>query len=176
MSCIENSNNKVEFSFFFDSLVDFFQPTDESLWAFSVYFGRGLDGISSGGSKAIYTEPGLALRAAKLHALKTFVARSTALRCLTSYPNDCVLIQSGSAIEKFGRATNMEAINFYPNKQDRLDVLRDVRRNGKAEGSLLALADVDANRFEGYGCYELIEIDNSTSLLLEHVTIVDTHG
>lgn len=173
---IRDSQNKIEFLFFFDSLVDFFQPTDETLWAFSVYFGRDMDGISTGASSAIYENPELALRSAKLHALKKFVARSPELHCLTSCPGDSVLIQAGCAVERFGYATNMQAINFYPNKQDRLDMLRDIRLNKKAEGRLLALADTDANRFEGNGRYELIEIDSSTNLLLEHVTLVDAHG
>lgn len=152
--------------FFYDSLINIFKPEDEQLWAFSVYFGRGLDGISSGGCKAIYAEPELALRAAKLHSLKKFVARSRQLHWLTDYPSDRVLIQSGEMTDFFGNTRDFLIIDLYQEKQDRIDFLEKVALEGTVE-SPVRMLDLDGRLLDGVLTSQLVKLDADTAVLLE---------
>lgn len=171
MRCIQSNENKNQFLFFFDSLVDTFKPTDEHLWAFSAYFGRGLDGLGAWASSPIYPNSELALRAAKLHALTSFVERSREIHCLTFHPTDRVFTQAENSTERFGSVLNMNAIDFYPVKQDRLDILRDIRLCGKSDVKSVGFTDLDGNRFEGRNSCRVIQIDPNTALLLEHLEL-----
>lgn len=153
------------FLFFFDSLIDTFKPTKETLWAYSVR--NGVEIYYEYLNKPFYQYPEQALKAAKLHALTNFVERSRKLHCLTSYPADKVFIQSEAAIAYFGLAENMQAINFYPNHQDRLDLLQTLKITGKHVGSELEVVNLDGKTFTGIGAVQLIQLEPYTSLLLE---------
>lgn len=160
-----------DFLFFFDSLIDTYKPTDELLWAYSVR--NGVDIFYEYLNKPGYRHPDQALKAAKLHALTNFVERSRRIHCLTFYPTDRVFIQSEAAIAAFGLAENMKAINFYPNPQDRLDLLQTLKITGKYASSESEVVNLDGETFTGIGEIHLIPLDAYTSFLLEELRLFD---
>lgn len=161
--------------FFFDSLVNVFKPTEQDLWAFSIYYNKDIEEVSINSCDPKHATSLLALRTGKLRALENHVLRSRDILCLTLYPSDLVLMQSDEAIKRFGKAKDMEAANFYPNKQERLEMIQEAKAQGIVERRSFVLSDIDANRFEGEVSCELIEIDESTRLLLERFKPLDVH-
>lgn len=153
------------FLFFFNSLIDTFKPTDETLWAYGVR--NGVEIYYEYLNKPFYQYPEQALKAAKLHVLTNFVERSRGLHCLTFYPTDRVFIQSEAAIASFGLAEDMQAIDFYPNPQDRLDLLQTLKITGKYASIESEVINLDGKTFTGIGVLQLIPLDPHTNLLLE---------
>lgn len=151
------------FYYFLDTLVETFNPS-ETLWAFSVrHFDSSLYQYVDG---SLYQHPRQALKAAKLHILINFCERSRELNCLTDYSTDCVLVQSERAIALFGNAQNACAKDFYPNPQDRVEVLRELQLNRSAEQKS-HLTNLDGQQLTGVTLFELIELDSDSSFLLE---------
>lgn len=166
MRCIVKNQHspKGEFLFFFESLIHTFKPTKEALWGFGVCYGTEV--LYEYLNQPFYQHSDQALRAAKLHVLVNFCERSHLIMCLTLHPTDRLFVQSEAAIAQFGHAPDMPLIEFYPNKQVRIDLLRDLRLYGKAQANMVA-HNIDGKSFEGLTTLQRIQLDQDTFLLLE---------
>lgn len=158
--------SKDKFFFFYDSLLDIAQAKDEQLWAFAAYFGRGLKVVSLSASNFIYATPDLALRAAKLHALKMHVYRSRQLQWLTDYPSDRVITQSEEVIGLFGKTRDFLVMDLYQKKQARADFLRKVTLEEMASLPV-KMFDLDGRLLDGVLTSQLVKLDADTAVLLE---------
>lgn len=163
---ISNDGAKDKFLFFYDSLIDVFQPETSHLWAFSVRHGTEL--LYQYFNKPLYQSSEQALRAAKLHALINFCERSHQLHWLTLYPEDRILTQSEEVIAQFGETTNLLAIDLYYYKQARVDFLQRVSLNGLASSSPKKLLGWDGKIFDGVITAHLIRLATDTTILLEN--------
>lgn len=165
---INTDRSKDEFLFFYESLIDVFQPTPQS-WTFSVKHGKEL--LYQYLNQPIYQHPEQALRAAKLHALINFCERSRQLDWLTPYPSERVLTQSEDVIAQFGNTTNFLAIDLYHDQQARVDFLQRVSLNRQAS-SFARLLSLDGEVFDGIVTTQLIQFDEHTAVLLENFKLV----
>lgn len=173
MRCVtKHEPYKANYLFFLSSLIDVFQPTNETLWAFSVW--HGTDILYEYLNQPFYQYPEQALKAAKLHVLTNLCERSRQLRCLTFHSTDRVFVQSEGSINSFGVAKDMAAKDFYLNPQQRIDVLRELRIHGEYAEHKNHLTDLDGRKLEGVGTLQRIELDCHTSLLLELFKPADT--
>lgn len=163
MSRISNDD---EFLFFYDSLVDVFQPATSYLWAFSV--SHGTEVLYQYLNKPLYQSSEQALIAAKLHALIIFCECSPQLHWLTFHPEDRILTQSEEVIAQFGYTTNLLAIDLYYYKQNRVDFLQKVSLDKLASSSTEKLLGLDGKIFDGVVTTHLIQLAIDTTILLEN--------
>lgn len=159
-------SSPASFLYFFDSFVGLFQSPSEELWGYVVWHGGLEEARYKYTNKPFYQHQEQALRSAKLHVLMNMVARSRQLHWLTLYPTDRIFIQSEAAIATFGSAKDTLVKNFFPNPQDRIDLIQHVRGKGKAEAHLV-VQNLDGHAYSGKVVVNHIPLDKETHLLLE---------
>ena len=153
--------------FFQEALLDIYQ-TKNNLFGFVYYRNRGFWAIFNG--EPIYLSPEIALRYAKLYAIKSSVVEDTeTIKIALDFKSDEVLHQSRLVKKTFGKIQGYGVLQLYPNPSDRVDIRNKLEKEGKTRNRVL-LQSLDGKQLYGIIDAELIRIDAETVLSVEIFT------
>lgn len=162
---VEISGGKPDRQIFFqDAVLDIYQA-DNHLFGFTYYKDRGFWEIFNG--EPIYLSPEIALRYAKLHAIKLNVKNDTEnIKISVDFRSDKILHQSRLAKQTFGKIQGYVAHELYLNQCDRASIRQKAQDNSIVQEQVL-LQNLDGKQLYGTVEVQTIPIDSHTLLSIE---------
>ena len=150
------------------AVLDIYQA-ENSLFGFTYY--KDMDFWAIVNVEPIYLSPEIALRYAKLYAIKSNVIENTkSIKFTVDSKSDKILHQSPLAKKTFGKAQGYAAHELYPNQCDRATIRKKVEETGKTCDQVL-LQNLDGKPLYGTIEVKMIPIDSSTVLSIETFTL-----
>jgi hypothetical protein len=154
--------------FFQGAMLDIYQA-ENHLFGFTYY--KYIEFWAIFNVDPIYLSAEVALRYAKLYAIKSNVTEDTkAIKFAVDSKTDEILHQSPPAKKTFGKAQGYAAHELYPNQCDRATIQKKVEETGKTRDQVM-LQNLDGKPLYGSIEVKMIPIDSSTVLSIETFTL-----